>query len=148
MFARIAAITTAAVVLCIQVGCSKSSTTQASSESSSKSSSSPFKSSSGSSSGSEETEDAYQRDVRDYTAKLAASKLNLQSYQRDLSSIAEAYGITDWERRDATFVAIGRGLAKAQISDRRYRVIAVELANEDYAHLALLKSGYETYRTP
>jgi hypothetical protein len=148
MIARSAAISVAVLVLCIPLGCFKSSTTQASSGSSSDFSSSPFKSSSGSSSDSDETEDAYQRDVRDYTAKLAASQLELQSYQRDLSAIAESYGITDWERRDATFVAIGRGLAKAQVSHRRYSEIAVRLANEDYAHLALLKSGYETYRTP
>jgi hypothetical protein len=145
---RFIAISTAVVALCFLVGCSKSSTTQASFESSSKFSSSPFKSSSKSSSGSDETEDAYQRDVRDYTAKLAASEMDLRSYQRDLSAIAEAYGISDWERRDATFVAIGRGLAKAQISDRRFSELAVELANRDYARLALVKSGYETYRTP
>ncbi len=137
------------VTLCFLVGCSKSSTSQASSESSSNSSSSPFKSSSKSSSGSDEAdeaEEAYQRDVRDYTATLAASELDVQSYQRDLSAFAEAYGISDWERSDVTFVAIGRGLAKAQIGDRRFRELAVDLANRNYAHLALLKSGYETYR--
>ena len=135
------------MAICFLVGCSKSSTSQASSESSSNFSSSPFKSSSKSSSGSDEAEEAYQRDVRDYTAKIAASEFDLQSYQRDLSGIAEVYGVSDWERHDATFVAIGRGLAKADISDRRFTELAVQLANKDYAHLALVKSGYETYRT-
>lgn len=148
MIARTAASSIVLVALCFQVGCFKSSTTQASSGSSSDFSSSPFTSSSDSSSGSDEAEeDAYQRDIRDYTAKLAASDLDLRSYQRDLSAIAESYGVTDWERRDTTFVAIGRGLAKAQISHRRYTELAVELADENYAHLALVKSGYETYRT-
>jgi hypothetical protein len=146
MIARTAAIATAVVALCISVGCFKSSTTQASSGSSSDFSSSPFKSSSKSSSDSDEAEDDFQRDVRDYTVRVAASEFDLQSFQRGLSETAETYGITDWEQHDATFVAIGRGLAKADVSKRRFDELAVQMANKDDGNLESIESGYEMYR--
>jgi hypothetical protein len=145
MTVRFTAISIAILAFCFLGGCSNSSTTQASSESSSDSSSSPSRSS-GSSEKSEDGETAYERDVRDYTAAFAASDGDVESFQRDLSEIAGGYGMSDWERNEATFVAIGSGLAMAEVGDRRYRALAIELSNEDFERLALVKSGYETYR--
>jgi len=158
MIARgIIAVLTGFVVLGFSAGCGvfKSSTTEASVESSSKSSaagfrssSSPFRSSSDSSSPSDEGSSAYQRDVTDYTAKFAASDGEPGSFQRDLSTIAEGHGVTDWERDDATYLAIGRGLAKAGVSEQRYQQLAVQLSNANPSQLALVRSGYETYGRP
>ena len=144
------------VALCFATGCFKSSTTQASFGSSSDSSSSPFKSSSKSSSGDdekgekeEEKETAYQRDVRNYTVEFARTvdKQDIESFQRDLGAIAEGYGITDWERTEDTFVAIGRGLGEAEFDEPNAKQLAVALSNEDYDHLALVRSGYESLLT-
>lgn len=147
------------VALCSATGCFKSSTTQASFGSSSDSSSSPFKSSSKSSSGSDEedekegseekAETAYQRDVRNYTAEFARStgEIDLESFQRDLAAIAEGYGITDWERTEDTYVAIGRGLAESTIDDSSAKRLAAGLSNEDYDSLVLVQSGYESRST-
>lgn len=158
MIARgIVAVLTGVVVLGFSAGCGvfKSSTTQASVESSSnssaagfRSSSSPFRWSSDSSSPSDASPSAYQRDVTDYTAKFAASNGEPRSFQRDLSAIAEGHGVTNWERDDATYLAIGRGLAKAGVSERRFQQLAVQLSNANPSQLALLKSGYETYGRP
>ena len=145
MIARTAAISAALVALCIQVGCSKSSTTQASFGSSSDFSSSPFKSSSSSSSDSDEAEGDFQRDVRDYTVRVAASEFDLDSFQRGVSEIAETYGISDWERNDATFEAIGNGLAKADVSQRRFEELAEQMTNGDDDNLESVKSGYEDF---
>ena len=136
------------LALCVVVGCFKSSTTQASSESSSKASSSPFESSSASSSPSDdEGEDsAYRRDVRDYAARFATGGGDVQAFQRDLGAIAEGHGVTDWEREQATYVAIGQGLARAGLDQSQFHRLAVQIAHEDHAHLALLRAGYE--RTP
>jgi len=156
MIARTTALLIGVVALCFSTGCGvfKSSTTQASVESSSKSSaagfrssSSPFKWSSDSSSPAGDTPSAYQHDVSDYTAKFAASEGNVQSFQRDLSSIAEGHGVTDWEQDDATYLAIGRGLAKAGVSGQRYQLLSVQLSNQNPSQLALVNSGYETYGT-
>jgi len=132
---------------CLGLGCLKSSTTQASSESSSKLSSSPFKSSSNSSSPEEEPEDsAYRRDVRDYAAAFAGSDGDVQAFQRDVGGIAADHGITDWERDEGTFFAIGRGIAISGVSSRRYQELAIELSNEDSSRLERLRAGYETRR--
>ena len=142
---RTAILFIAALALCFGVGCFKSSTTQASSESSSKSSSSPFKSSSKSSGDEDEAteETAYQRDIRDSTARFALSQEDLPSFQRDLSAIAESYGVTDWERLDDTYVAIGRGLAVAEAPDERTRELVVAISDEDFRKLDLVRAGYE-----
>jgi hypothetical protein len=156
MLARIALSLMIGIALCFATGCSKSSTTQASFGSSSDSSSSPFKSSSKSSSGDdeegekeEEEETAYQRDVRDYTVEFAeaADEHDIDSFQRGLGGIAEDYGITDWERTEDTFVAIGRGLGESGLDDENAKEIAMELSNEDYDHLMLIRSGFESRRT-
>ncbi len=144
------------IALCFATGCFKSSTTQASFGSSSDSSSSPFKSSSKSSSGDdeegekeEEKETAFQRDVRNYTVEFARTggELDIESFQRDLAAIAEGYGITDWERTEDTFVAIGRGLGESELDEPSAKQLALALSNEDYDHLMLIRSGYENRRT-
>jgi hypothetical protein len=156
MNVRIALGLMVSIALCFATGCSKSSTTQASFGSSSDSSSSPFKSSSKSSSGDdeegeeeEEKETAFQRDVRNYTFEFArtADEHDIGSFQRDLGAIAEGYGITDWERTEDTFVAIGRGLGESELDEPSTKQLAVALSNEDYDHLMLIRSGYEDRRT-
>jgi hypothetical protein len=155
MIARIALGMLIAVALCFATGCSKSSTTQASFGSSSDSSSSPFKSSSKSSSGDDEDaekeegkESAFERDVRNYTVEFAraADEHDVEFFQRGLGDIAEGYGITDWERTQDAFVAIGRGLGESELDERSAKNLAVALSNEDYDHLALIRTGFESRR--
>ncbi len=150
MITRITSSLIVIIALGFMTGCVKISATQASLESSSDSSSSPFKSSSKISSGSDEEgekkETAYQRDVRHYTVEFARSAGELESFQRDLSAIAEGYGITDWERTEDTYVAVGRGLAESELDDWGAKRLAVALSNEDHDHLALVRSGYESRR--
>ena len=71
----------------------------------------------------------------------------MQSFQRDLSAIAEGYGVTDWEQDDATYLAIGGGLAKAGVTGERYQLLSVELSNQNQSHLTLVNSGYKAYGT-
>jgi hypothetical protein len=160
MSARIASILILSVALCFSTGCFKSSTTQASFGSSSDSSSSPFKSSSKSSSGDDEKdkedqkeekkETAFQRDVRNYTVEFARTggEPDLESFQRGLGRIAEGYGITDWERTQDAFVAIGRGLGESDLNDTSAKQLAVVLSNQDYDQLMLIRSGMESRRSP
>ena len=157
MIARTLALLIVLAALCFLAGCGvfKSSTTQASVESSSdsrsasfRSSAIPFRWSSDSSSPGSGGASAYQRDVTDYTAKFAASEGDPQSFQRDLSAIAESHGVTDWERDDDTYLAIGAGLAKAGVSGTRYQLLAVELSGQNQSQLALVNSGYAAYGRP
>jgi hypothetical protein len=94
-----------ATLTVLSMGCSFSD----SSVSISKSISSPLASSSRSSS----PEDAYEGDVRDYTAAYLKSGGRADELRRELSALAEKHGISDWEQNKATFRGIGAGLAKA-----------------------------------
>ena len=155
MITRITLASMIGITLCFAIGCSKSSTTQASFESSSNIASSPFKSSSKSSGGDEKKkkdaddekkETSYQRDVRIHTAEFARSEgePDLESFQRDLSAIAEDHGITDWEQFADTYVAIGRGLADSGLDDWSAQRLATAMSNDDIRHLTLVQSGYES----
>jgi len=150
MIVRTITVFIAVVAFCFSAGCGifKSSTTQASVESSSKSSAASSRSSSGSSSPSEESPSAYERDVTDYTAKFAVSGGDAQAFQRDVSAMAEEHGVTDWEQDDATYEAIGRGLAKAGLGEQGFQDFVAQLSSANHGQLGLVKSGYETYDTP
>ena len=87
------------------MGCSFSD----SSVSISKSISSPIASSSKSSS----PEAAYTDDVRDYTAAYMKSGGRPEDLRREISTLAQKHGISDWEQNKATFRGIGAWLAKA-----------------------------------
>lgn len=137
-----------AAIVCLQAGCySLNWSSESSSNSIDWSSNTVSRSSEWSSDSSSPTDEeptAYQNDVRDYTATFAASDGNLNAFQRDVSAIAEGHGITDWEREQETYVAIGRGLARSGVERERYEEIATALANEDQARLSLVRAGYET----
>ena len=97
----------------------------------------------------QEKESAFQRDIRNYTVEFARTvdEHDIESFQRDLGAIAEGYGITDWERTQDTFVAIGRGLGESELDEPSAKQLAVALSNEDYDHLMLIRSGYENRNT-
>ena len=127
---------TAAVLSCLLCACGvfKSSTSQASFESSSKSSSS--------SSPGDSERFAFQRDVQEYTATHAASGGDVGSFARDLGTIAETHGVTDWERSDVACVAIGRGLAQAGVKRTQAEAFGRALSGSNSETLARIVSGY------
>jgi hypothetical protein len=127
------------VVLWGSTSCFKSSTLQASSESSSDliSSSSP----------SDESKLAYRRDVRDVTARHASSG-ETEALEKDLGTIAERHGITDWERDPQTYLGIGQGLARAGLSGRRLERATTELSHADRQRADWIRAGYRGTATP
>jgi len=109
-----------------------------SSESSAKTLSSPCRSSG--SSPDEEKKEAYRDDVRDFTAAYAARHGDLDGFQSGLGDVARRHGITDWEAHDATYAAVGAGLARAHVSDAewtRYEAALTPTA----ARAALMRDG-------
>lgn len=80
---------------------------------SSKSSSTILSSPSVSLSRSSSPEDAYRSDVRDFTAAHVQSGGTADGLVREIGELAQKHGITDWESHQATFRAVGEGLAKA-----------------------------------
>ena len=119
----------------------KSSTSQASSESSSDSSSSSSKSSSGEESKSDGV--AYERDVRDATARNAAAAADTRTYEKSISQLAGSHRISDWESDPHTYIGIGRGLAQAGIGEAEFGRLADDLSHGNSRYRDLIRSGYD-----
>ena len=106
--------------------------------------SSPF-ASSASSSKSSSPEAAYREDVSDYTAAHLQSGGKPDELRRQIASLAEKHGITDWEHNQSTFGAIGEGLAKAG-----YRQVQVDAFKKNLAatpeQAEWIQSGFDSRR--
>jgi hypothetical protein len=109
--------------------------------SSSKSSSSPFASSSKSSS----PERAYREDVSDYTAAHLQSAGKPDELRRQIASLAAKRGITDWEHNEATFQAVGQGLAKAGYRQLQVDAFKTNLAKEPQ-QAEWIQEGFDSAR--
>jgi hypothetical protein len=136
------AVSTVVILLLGPLGCgSLSKSSKSISKSISKSVSSPFASSSRSSS----PEKAYREDVRDFTAAHVQSGGNAADLRREIATLAERHGITDWESNESTYRGIGAGLGKAG-----YRQVEVDAfknnltSNEEQAEW--LQRGYKSYK--
>jgi hypothetical protein len=133
-----AALAAAALALAVG-GCSFSY----SSESISGSIEGSSKSSSSSSPGDKET--AYRDDVRDYTSAYVRSSADAHAFFRGLGQLAERHGVTGWEADRATWVGIGEGLAKAEVSGAQLDAFKHSLTGDDPARMATIQEGFEAY---
>ncbi len=137
-----ALLTAGAVTLLVSMsGCSSLST------SISDSVSSPFKWSSDSSSHSSEgKEEAYQGDVREYTAAYVQSSGDIEAFRKGLTSLAAQHGIMNWEADQAVYIGIGEGLAKARVSGIRFEAFTTSLCGGDAVKDSAIRKGFERYR--
>ena len=99
-------------------------------------------SSSSSSSKGEEAKDALQRDVQTLVVAYATSGDDIVALRRDLGALAYAHGLTDWERSDDVYVAIGRGLAQAGVGRTRADAVGRDLGLTNKQSAALVAAGY------
>ena len=128
-------------------GCSFSESSKSSSKSSSESSkssskiiSSPFTSSSASSKG----ESSYQDEVVDYTSAYAkSSDGDVTSFRIGLADIASRNGVINWEEDRNTYIAIGKGLKKANLTGIEYETFKKNLADSDYGKMQDIQKGYD-----
>jgi len=120
-------------------GCSSSSKSSGSiSESVSRVISSPVASSSNSSS----PEKAYRQDVRDYIAAHFVSGGDASTLREQIGKIAAKRGISDWETREATWVAAGQGLADAGFKPIQLEAFKANLATTP-EQAQWLEKGYK-----
>ncbi len=127
-------------MLPLLAGCSFSYSSGASSDSSKSSSAS----SGASESDPKDAKKSFMSDVSAYTTSAAKGD-DAQAYLRELGSIAEQHGITDWERDTATYNAIGTGLRRAGISrDEVKNVYFIQaLAAKEKNALVLILESYQ-----
>ncbi len=62
------------------------------------------------------TSASYQEEVSALAILYVGSMGSAQDFQRELSQVASAHGIGDWQNTESTFKAIGLGLKRAKIS--------------------------------
>lgn len=87
---------------------------------------------------------AYGRDVRNYTAAFLSSEADHEEFLRNLGRIAEAHGITHWERERGTYVAVGAGLRQAGLTRVELRAFEESLAGADPAIVESMLEGYDS----
>lgn len=90
-------------------------------------------------------EAAYREDVRDFTAAHIQSGGSADQLKREIGSLAARHGISDWERNESTYRAIGEGLAQAGY--RQLQVDAFKKNITDTPEQAeWLQDGYDSAR--
>jgi len=124
-------------ILSLAFGCSFSDSSASISDSIPGSS----KSSSSSSPGDKET--AYRNDIRDYTSAYVRSGGQIDMFWRDVGSIAQKHGITNWEADKSTYFGIGEGLAKAQVNSTELTVYKQNLTGYDSTKMQEIQQGYD-----
>ena len=104
--------------------------------------SSPFESSSASSRSSESKESKFRRDVEDYTATYAKSDGDLATFQQGVAGLAAQRGVTNWQTDPKTYVAIGKGLRKANASKGKLEAYIVSIAGTDQTKADAIRQGF------
>ena len=129
------------ITLALLAGCSIS-------YSSGKSSDSSTSSSTSSSGGDESTKAAeevshYMEEISAMTVLSVSQQKDSEEFQRRITDIAISHGITDWEKEDSTFIAMGKGLKRAGVEEESIATLPyVEMFSQSPKYSLILK-GYK-----
>lgn len=114
-----------------------------SSKSSSDSIGSLADSASSSSRSSESEKQSYDRKVADYTVEyVKSSKGDLESFRLKISKLASSSGIANWQEDRTTYVAIGKGLRKANLGQPQYEAFKRSLGDSIDWKMDAITEGY------
>ena len=139
-------LSSAAVALLVLAGplaCSFSYSSKSISDSSKSSSES---SSSSSRSSSPNSEAAYRNEVSDYTEAYVVSGGSGGAFLNGIGGLAEERGITDWESDENTWIGIGRGLGRTQITAVQLGVYKENWGGRDPQKLQQIQKGFDAAR--
>jgi hypothetical protein len=100
--------------------------------------------SSGSGGGSSNT--AYRRDVRAFAAGFAKAGGSSDDFLRGIGRVAESHGVSHWEGRSDTLLAIGEGLRDAGVSESHVEALGARATGADPRVAALVLEGYAAAR--
>jgi hypothetical protein len=88
-------------------------------------------------------EEAYRDDVRDFTAAYLKSDGDPANLKREVGTVAEKHGVTDWESSRATYEGIGGGMAKAGVTQAELDAYKTTIA-EDAQRADWMQNGYDS----
>ncbi len=124
---------------------SKSSDSIASVSGSIKSISGSFSGSSGSSSGGDgKKAQLYILDVRDLTNLYFTMQNSNGSFINDLSDLALEHKLTNWESSKETYIGIGKGLKKANLSKSNLDYIKKDISSNSPQAAKFIQEGFDS----
>ena len=86
----------------------------------------------------------YQNEVMDYTvAYVKSANVDMAWFQKGLADIAARQGVINWEQDPETYVGIGRGLKKVQLSKIAYETYKKNFAESNYEKMQDIQKGYD-----
>jgi hypothetical protein len=81
----------------------------------------------------------------DYTsAYVRSSDGDITSFRSGLSEIAAKNGVVNWEEDRDTYIAIGKGLKKANLTGIEYETYKKNLAGSDLGKMEDIQKGYDS----
>jgi hypothetical protein len=89
---------------------------------------------------------AYRRDVRAFAAEFARSGGSTEDFLRGIGQVAELHGVSHWEGRSDTLLAIGAGLRDAGVSPADVEALGARAEGADPRVAALVLEGYTAAR--
>jgi len=89
---------------------------------------------------------AYRRDVRAFAAEFARSGGSRDDFLRGIGQVAETHGVSHWEGRSDTLLAIGAGLRDAGVSRVDVEALGARAEGADPRVAALVLEGYRAAR--
>ena len=93
---------------------------------------------------SESQQERYDREVADYTAEFVhSSKGDMDSFRLKIGKLAEDSGIANWQDDKATYVAIGKGLRKADLSQPQYEAFKKSLGDAEGWKMDAIAEGFK-----
>ena len=96
--------------------------------------------------GGETSNTAYRRDVRAFAAEFAQAGGSSDDFLRGIGRVAESHGVSHWEGRPDTLLAIGEGLSDAGVSQGDVEALGARASGADPRVVALVLEGYATAR--
>jgi hypothetical protein len=92
---------------------------------------------------SESEKQSYDRKIADYTVEYVhASKGDLESFRLKISKLASSSGIANWQEDRTTYVAIGKGLRKANLGQPQYEAFKRSLGDSLDWKMDAITEGY------
>lgn len=96
--------------------------------------------------GGESSNTAYRRDVRAFAAEFAQAGGSSDDFLRGIGRVAESHGVSHWEGRPDTLLAIGEGLSDAGVSRGDVEALGAGANGADPRVAALVLEGYAAAR--
>jgi hypothetical protein len=85
---------------------------------------------------------AYRQDVRVFAAEFARAGGSSDDFLRGIGLVAESHGVSHWEGRADTLLAIGAGLRDAGVSRADVEALGARATGADPRVAALVLEGY------